>query len=134
MLAFETHGYSIILNDCYDPIREQLQNPELSIYPSGFWFTPPFPKELSGVYFVCNKGFECLLVLFNVKTEHTERMFGVLLPIPNVSIQNVIEKISTRFETEKEFTLNLYPLEQKKLDYLFDIENITQMLKWISSI
>lgn len=132
MLAFEKFGYSFILDSNYNIVREQLQNPEKRIYPEGFWLSPPYPKSMSGVYFIMDKGLECLLALFNLDTGKTERLFGTLLPLPIHSIDKVINELNKKFEKEKTIELTLYPLEQGDTSYLTDIDQINAMYKWMS--
>lgn len=131
LLAFQTFGYSLILNKCFNTIREQLRNPEKRIYPHGFWLNPPYPKSLSGVYFVMDKGIESLLALFNLDTGNTQRMFGVLLPLPIRSIDEVIVEINKRFDQNGAQELALYPKENETRSYITDIAQINAMMKWI---
>lgn len=42
MLAFAKFGYAFILDTAFDQIREQLKNPEMEIYPEGFWTKQAF--------------------------------------------------------------------------------------------
>ncbi|MBU2947201.1 HNH endonuclease [Zobellia uliginosa] len=131
LLAFEKFGYSLILDKNFNIIREQLLNPEERLYPSGFWFTPPYPKELCGVYFICDKGLECLLAMFMLETEHSSRMFGAFLPLPINPIEEVVGKLNDKLNEEKEFKLSLYPMEQDEIDYIEDLENIKAMFRWL---
>jgi hypothetical protein len=132
MLAFEKFGYSFILDSNYDIVRQQLQNPEKRIYPEGFWLSPPYPKSMSGVYFIMDKGLECLLALFNLDTGKTERLFGTLLPLPIHPIDKVISQLNKKFEKEKTIELTLYPQEQGDTKYLTDPDQINAMYKWMS--
>lgn len=131
ILAFQKFGYSLIFDPCFDIVREQLKNPDQRIYPEKFWMTPPYPKEMEGVYFVCDEGLECLFALFNLDTGKSLRKFGVFLPCPINNISQVLDKLGHRFEVEKSFTLNMYPWEQNDNKYLDDIGNIKAMLGWI---
>lgn len=131
LLAFEKYGYALILNPCFDIIRSQLQNPDQRIYPDGFWLTPPYPKSMSGAYFVMDKGLECLLVLFNLDTGKTERMFGTLLPLPVQPIEKVIIELNKRFNHNGELVLTLYPKEKDTKSYLTDLDQINAMNKWL---
>lgn len=131
LLAFETFGYSLILNKCFNAIREQLRNPDKRIYPNGFWLSPPYPKSLSGVYFVMDKGVESLLALFNLDTGKTERMFGVLLPLPIRPIDEVIVEINKRFDQNGEQQLTLCPKKNDTKSYISDIAQINAMMRWI---
>ncbi|GHT52021.1 hypothetical protein AGMMS49982_11160 [Bacteroidia bacterium] len=131
LLFLEKFGYSLILDNCYNLIREQLLNPEKRIYPMGFWFKPLFPREMNGVYFVCDKGLESILVLFTLNTGLSETMFGTFLPLPINPLKDVIQKIDAKIQKEKTFPLTLYPQEQKIADYLSDKGNLAAMYKWI---
>ncbi len=131
ILAFQKFGNSLIFDPCFDIVREQLKNPDQRIYPEKFWMTPPYPKEMEGVYFVCDEGLECLFALFNLDTGNSLRKFGVFLPCPINDISQVLDKLGQRFEVEKSFTLNMYPWEQNDNKYLDDIENIKAMFDWI---
>jgi len=133
ILAFQKFGNSLIFDPCFDIVREQLKNPNQRIYPVNFWITPPYPTEMEGVYFVCDKGLESLFVLFNLDTGNSIRKFGVFLPCPVNDISVVIERLSKKFETEKTFTLNMYPWEQDDNKYLENIDNIKGILGWIEA-
>lgn len=122
-----------MLDPCYDIVRKQIAHPEERIYPEGFWLTPSYPKSMSGIYFVMDKGIECLLSLFTVKTDHTERMFGTILPIPVRDVNEAISKLNALVEAKGQLTVSLYPREQHNEDYLRIIPNIKAMKEWISS-
>ena len=131
LLAFEKFGNSMIFNECFNIVREQLINPEKRIYPEKFWFTPPYPENMEGVYFVCEKGLECLIAIFNLKTNNTLRKFGTILPSPINDINTVLDRLGKKFESEKSFKLEMYPWEQDDTKYLDNIDNIKAMFNWI---
>jgi len=132
LMMFERFGYSLLLDNCFDIVRQQLKNPEERVYPEGFWFSPPYPKSMTGVYFICDKGLECFVALFNLDTGNTERMFGTLLPLSLNSISEVVANLNKKFRDEgSQITLTLYPLEQDNLKYLFDVPNLKAMYDWI---
>lgn len=131
LMMFERFGYSLLLDNCFDIVRQQLKNPEERVYPEGFWFSPPYPKSMTGVYFICDKGLECFVAMFNLDTGNTERMFGTLLPLPIIDIATVIKNLNLKFEKEKEIKLTLYPLEQDEMKYLHDVPNLKAMYEWI---
>jgi hypothetical protein len=131
LLAFEKFGNSMIFESCFDIVREQLKNPEQRIYPKNFWLTPPYPKEMEGVYFVMDKGLECLLAIFNLDTGNSLYKFCTFLPSPMNNINDVLDKLNNKFEEEKKFLLTMYPLEQGDTRYLDDIENIKAMFNHI---
>ncbi len=131
LMAFEKFGGSMIYDKCFDIVREQLMNPEERIYPEKFWVTPPFPEDLVGVYFVLDKGLECLFALFNLYTDNSMRKFGTFLPSPINNINTVMDGIIQKLEKEKQFKLELYPREQGDTKYLDDIEQIKALHSWI---
>ncbi len=132
LLAFEKFGSSMIFDECYNIVREQLQNPDERIYPEKFWMTPPYPEEMEGVYFVCDEGLESFLVLFNLDTGSSIRKFGTFLPCPINPINEVLDKLALKFEEEKSFILNMYPWEQNDTKYLDNLDNIKAMFNWIN--
>ena len=132
LMVFQKCGYSLILDKCFDDVRNQILNPEKRIYPEGFWLTPPYPKEMSGVYFITTAGMEALLTIFSVNTGQTERLFGVILPLPIRPVGEVITLLSNKVENEGEFELSLYPKEQANKDYLDTLDNIKAMSDWIT--
>lgn len=133
LLAFQKFGYSLILHDCYKIVRDQLKNPEQRIYPLGFWIEPTFPKEYSGVYFVRDKGLECILSMFTVKTGKSERFYGVILPFPIHPIEELVSNFQEQLNAEEEFAINIYPSpkDQAKMNYLYNKASIMQMYNWM---
>lgn len=131
MLAFKRFGYSLMLDSCYDVIRKQIADPETPIYPSGFWAYPPIGKIKPGVYFVLDKGLECLISAFNLATDLSEHTFITILPVPGIPVEETILNLSKRLETEKEIGLTLFPLEQNDEDYLEKPDQIKVMWDWL---
>jgi hypothetical protein len=132
ILAFQKHGSSIIFDPCFDIARAQLLNPFERIYPENFWIIPPYPKDMEGVYFICDEGLESIFVLFNLYTGKSMRKIGVFLPCGVREISDVLNRIQQKFEDEREFVVNAYPLEQAGTNYLEDINEITSMLDWLN--
>lgn len=132
LMMFERFGYSLLLDTCFDIVRQQLIKPEERVYPEGFWFSPPYSKSITGVYFICDKGLECFVAIFNLDTGNTERMFGTLLPLPLNPISEVISNLNDKFGNDgSQITLTLYPLEQGNLKYLYEVPTLKAMYEWI---
>lgn len=129
ILAFQKLGYSIITHSCFDIVREQLQNPNKRIYPEAFWGS--FKQAPPGVYFVCNNGLESLLVIFELKTENSQRTFSVFLPLPINKIEKVVEEFNIGFNSGNIENLTLYPHEKINDEYLNDMKTINAMQNWI---
>lgn len=131
ILLFRKFGYSLILDKCYDIVREQLKFPDKKIYPDGFWFSPEPSKIASGVYFVCDKGLECMVPVFKVTTGASERTFGVFLPLPINDLADVIKQLNIKLAASSSIELTLYPLDQDKMNYLDNIDEVKAMNEWI---
>lgn len=128
ILAFAKFGYNLLLDSCYDIVREQIQNPDKQIYPEGFWTKQPFPEETEGVHFIVDEGIQSIFVILPTKTKSSTRRFGVALPLPNAPIKDVVAKLK---EQEAGFGLTLDPMGGKEIDYLTNTEAIDKMNNWI---
>jgi hypothetical protein len=131
ILAFAKFGYNLFLDSCYDIVREQISNPDKQIYPEGFWMALPFNEEHEGVHFILNKGYQSILVILPTKTQSSTRRFGVLLPLPNVPIEDVVAEIKKQ---EGGFGLTLDPMGGKEIDYITNREAIDKMNDWIDNL
>lgn len=128
LLMFEKFGYAFLFDSEYDRIREQLLQPEADIYPLNCWFQGPFPEEHIGVPFITEKKMESIFVLFRLSTKLKERLFGAVLPLSSSKIEKTIAELSRRFETEKEFTVEMSSFTD---NYLNDIESIHLLLEYM---
>lgn len=128
LMLFEKTGYCLILDKCYDSIREQLQNPDERVYPEYFWFRNANDIK-PGVYFVNDKGYECFFVIFDLDTGKTKSSFFVVLPSPVNDIVDIVEKVNSAINNKQ--TLKLYPAENEKHNYIDDIENIKVLFEWL---
>lgn len=117
MLFFEKTGYAYIYDDCFDIIRKQIQHPEERLIPEKFYFMPPYPKEMSGVYFILDKGIESVFVMFNIDTDTYNKTFGVLLPLGENTLAKIQRKLIEKFKKERRFAVKLQPVTD---DFLTD--------------
>ncbi|RZJ71743.1 hypothetical protein [Flavobacterium sp.] len=116
ILAFEKFGYSLILSNAFDIVREQIQNPSEQIYPEGFWTRQSiFNRSNEGVYFITTKEFEGFQAIFILDTGVQESGYGVYLPVSLKTTLEVIEKLKIQ---EPGFALSL--VSYNHLDYLTD--------------
>jgi len=143
ILLFEKRGYTLMLDECYDIVREQINNPKNNIYPDNFTiiFRPDDiymiednkKKEIDqGVYFITNEGLEAIFVVFDLKATNWKRKIGITLPLPINRIEDVIPKIQQKF-SQKE-GLILYPKEQDRdntINNLMNEDNLKAMYGWI---
>jgi len=133
LLTFEKYGYSLILDNSYQRIRNQLRNPLEIIYPLDFWFKAPFPKAIYGVPFIIEKGLEAICSIFPLKTTASERVFGTIIPLTSRPIENVIAEFKERFKVQKRFPVRFDPMNGG-VDYLTDLEAIIKMKTWINNL
>lgn len=133
LLMFEKYGYSLILDNSYDRIRQQLRNPNEIIYPLDFWFKAPLPKEVFGVPFIIENGLEAICPIFPLKTSASERVFGTIIPLTTKPIEKVISKLKDRFKVQKRFPVAFDPMNGG-VDYLTDLTAIIKMKTWINNL
>jgi hypothetical protein len=133
LLTFEKYGYSLILDNSYSRIREQLKNPLEIIYPLDFWFKAPLPKEVYGVPFIIEKGLEAICPIFPLKTKASEKVFVTIIPLTTKPIENVISVLKGRFKIQKQFPVKFDPMNGG-IDYLTDLEAISKMKTWINNL
>lgn len=131
LLAFERFGYGFILNEFYDRVRQQLLHPDANTYPTEFWFMPPYPIEMCGVYFICDKGCEAILSMFPLKTDASNRIFATILPLI-YPVEETIQRVNNKFDENGNIELELYPHFTSKEDYISGIISIKLMSKWIT--
>lgn len=130
LLTFSKYGYAFILNAPYDRIRQQLRNPEEQIYPTEFWFQPPYPKEIYGVPFIIEQGLEAILPIFPLTTNSSERPFATIIPLKIKPIEDTIAELKNRFKQTSQFEVTMDPMGPDT-DYLTNVEAITKMMNWI---
>ena len=133
LLTFEKYGYSLILDNSYDKIRQQLRNPPEIIYPLDFWLKAPIPKAVYGVPFIIENGLEGIWPIFPLKTSASERVFGTIIPLTTKPIEEVISRLKDRFKVQKRFPVKFDPMNGG-VDYLTDLEAIIKMKTWISNL
>jgi hypothetical protein len=133
LLTFEKFGYSFILDNSYERIRQQLRKPFELIYPLDFWFKAPFPKEIYGVPFIIEKGLEAICPIFPLKTNSSERVFVTIIPLTTNPIEDVISELKNRFKVQKRFPVKFDPMNEG-VNYLTDLEAVVKMKTWINNL
>ena len=144
MLLFKKTGYTLLLDKCYDIVREQIENHEKEIYPENFCrivskdsvLTKDNKEIEQGVYFVQDKGCECMLVVFDMKLEDWRKKILVFLPVPVRDLDSALTNLRAKLEKGKGQTLELYPKEQDRDhagDYLMKEDNLEAMYLWIEA-
>jgi hypothetical protein len=132
LLTFEKFGYSFLLHDVYDRLREQLRTPEVQIYPVESWFHDEYYKAYQGIPFITGKGLEGILPIYVLNTGLTERTFAFILPLMNKPIEVLLAQVKQALKEHGGFNAQMDPMTGT--DYLFDELAIHQMLEWIYKI
>lgn len=144
MLLFKKTGYTLLLDKCYDIVREQIKNPDKDIYPENFCrimskdsvLTKANKEVKQGVYFVQDKGIECMLVVFDIILRDWEKKILVFLPLPVRDLNSALTNFKVKLDKGKGQSLELYPKEQDREhagDYLMKEENLLAMYNWIEA-
>ena len=144
MLLFKKTGYTLLLNKCFDIVREQIENPDMNIYPENFCritskdnvLTKDNKEVKQGVYFVQDRGLESVLVVFDIKLGDWEKKALVFLPLPVRDLSSALTNLRLKLEKGKGQTLTLYPQEQDREhaeDYLMKEDNLIAMYNWIEA-
>lgn len=132
MLFVEKTGFAYIYDDCFDVIRRQIQNPDLNLIPSKFFFTPPADKMPEGVFFIKNKGIESILVSFDVEYKNYKQRHAVLLPLGKNTLFKISKNLEARFKKEGGgFHIEFDPIND---DFLTDVSKIEKYGEWIDNI
>jgi hypothetical protein len=119
IMAFEQYGYPLILSKAFDVVREQLRDPTVDIYPTGFWTRQPmFDESMTGVHLIKSPGLEGFQAIFLLKTQSTTTGFGVYLPISHKTYKEVIERLK---EIPAGFQMSFESF--KNTDYFTDVKN-----------
>ena len=127
ILAFEKYGYPLILSKSFDIIRQQLNNPDEDLYPSGFWARDTiFKAENSGVHLITSKGFEGWQAIFVLHTEAAEFGFGVYLPTSAKTLNQVVDRLKVQ-QAGFELRCESYA----KTDYFNDSESQSMLVEFM---
>jgi len=129
LMVFKKFGYSIILDPIYDPIREQLRNPEKITYEQNYISTLPI-MGVECVALVIETGFESMFSVFSLKASDIERPYQVFIPLPGKPISEALNRFREKYKSDKNPSLEMKAMNNS--DYLTNIEAIKNMLNWIN--
>lgn len=124
ILAFQHFGYSLILNNSYNIVREQILYPDKKIYPIGFWSKQSIiNRSNSGFYLITKEGYAGFHVFFVLESDSEERGYAVYLPISDKHTVNVIAKLK-EVEAGEEFSYKSY----NNIDFITNMENQSEII------
>lgn len=129
LLLFEKFGYSILFNNVYQKIRDQLLNPESNSYPLDFFKELPIPKDKCGIHLVTEKGLKSIFVIFELVSKTEEKIIAAILPTPNILIEDTLEKINDRKKEISNSGIGLVSIPDT-IDLLNNMDGLKKVLKW----
>jgi hypothetical protein len=123
IMTFAKFGYAFLLDKFYNPIREQLLNPEKNIYPLNFWTSKPFEAHHEGVHLVNNAGAQGFLSIFPLSTKLETRWYAVFIPATGTCLETAISNLN------KTNGLAL-SLDSALGDFISDMEMVKDLERW----
>lgn len=88
ILTFSKFGYIFLLDNYYDPIREQIRNMNKG-YDGQIFLKDQFPKDKIGTYYVLNPNAKSIFNIFCLKTDYSETLIGSILPLPGKTPEEI---------------------------------------------
>ena len=129
LLLFKKFGYAFILDKVYDPIRQQIHNPDIKIYPDKFWIGQDvLLKEYEGVNQCTTSSAEGIYCIFSLKTAVSSLRYRIHLPIPMLPASIMIGNIH-KMLVKSNIEFSFYK-DNPNVDYLFNIKNIDSIRNW----
>lgn len=130
--CFEKYGYAFITDPVFDKVREQIKHPDADIYPTRAWFVGPFKEQNEGSHFVSNPALECVMSIFTLKSL-TRRAFGVILPIKDQDVINVVAAFHASIALEVDQAAEFSRFDHQE-GYLANLPNIQEVLAYIEKL
>ena len=127
ILLFAKFGYSFLLDEHYDRIREQIQNPEPYILPDGLWTMKKKLDVFDGIYLSYDNHYRGFLIAYTLMKRQLYH-FLVYIPTPLVEYEEAIGFLRRLDQGD-----SLALLQIKNKDYLGTKENIQLIRKWTYS-
>jgi hypothetical protein len=127
ILLFAKFGYTFLLDESYNRLREQILNPMRYIIPDGLWTKQTTIAIEDGIYFSNNNQYKGLFVVYSLTKIRTHR-FCVCIPTPQLYFEAI-----AYFFREFEAGMPLQIVSIGNRDYINDIDNIHDVRKWLST-
>jgi len=125
LLAFKKFGYGYILHSSFNPIREQLLNPNTEVLPS---LGVLFGNNSKGIFVVTNPiHARSLYINFELKISSGSFFAGALIPTPSTNVIDFYQQIKPMTEGKSQITLinihnQKYLSDKHSVFYHFDLK------------
>lgn len=127
IILFSLTGYTFLLDNYYNRIRNHINNPDSYDLPKGMWKRINYLPIEDGVYISYNKQYLGFFIIYTISRILSYR-YLVYLPSPSINFDKAIEK----FQKLKSGDSALL----KRIDgfgFLFEIEKIELLREWVYS-
>lgn len=130
ILTFSKFGYLFLMDKVYNSIREQIRNPDKIIWEYSPFIPNQFREQDTGLYYVHNKGMESVLNIFTLKTKYSKTVFGGLLPVPTISMEQFGKEVSRQKDTKDILKLDITK-HDPQADLFRDTNEMKRIWNWI---
>ena len=131
ILTFAKFGYLFLLDNMYQPIRDQLLHPENIIYPWTPFIKDQFKVGDKGTYYLLNENMEAILNVFVLKTEYSETVIGGFIQNPLVTMGHFGQDVDGLRDAQQvvQFDVSKYDPDANLFTNLTEMKRI---IKWIN--
>lgn len=127
IILFSKLGYTLIFDDYYNGIRNQIQTPNISSLSSGIWTIQEKLPVGDGIYLSCDNRYRGFFVVYSILKNTSYRVM-VYIPTPLINFKNATTTIS---DVSQKKGLCLKKIDTT--DFLINQEKIKSLRKWIYS-
>ncbi len=132
IISFSRYGYLFLMDKVYNPIREQILNPNKIIFPYSPFIPDQFSEANVGTYYVTNGGMESILNVFVLRTKYSKTTFGGLLPVPVISMKQLVDEVDLQKNDRGVLTLNTTNYDPN-VDPFRDYDEMMRIWRWIGA-
>lgn len=133
IITFSKFGYIFLLDKYYDSIREQIKNVD-NKFEKHLFVTNQFSNDKIGTYYVLNSNAKAIFNIFSLKTDYSETLIGSILPMINVSPEQLFNNLKNNDNTIRKNGMVGIQLDTNNYDPnadLFnDIKEIRKIINW----
>ena len=134
ILTFSKFGYIFLLDDFFNPIRNQIRDMNIG-YESHIFLSKQLETNNSGSYYVMNTGAKSIFNVFTLSTEYSQTVISSFIPMPNLTPEQIFENLTKSGYSVNEPGKVGVNLDVRNYDpnaNLFnDITEIKKIINWV---
>jgi hypothetical protein len=134
ILTFSKFGYIFLLDDFFNPIRNQIRDMNIG-YESHIFLSKQLETNNSGSYYVMNSGAKSIFNVFTLSTEYSQTVISSFIPMPNLTPEQIFENLTKTGYSVNEPGKVGVNLDVRNYDpnaNLFnDITEIKKIINWV---